>query len=104
LRTYRYVIQHKSDFVIAQKDGLSLVPKDVSWIQFCFFISDFTSFQDGDVSSRYCYSELRLSRLNLYASVFLQRFYYEQVHWQYSDYFARLYGPILFIFAVVSTF
>jgi hypothetical protein len=25
------------------------------------------------------------------------------VHGQYGDYFARLYGPVLFVFAVVST-
>lgn len=45
---------------------------------------------------------LRLSRLNLYAPLFLHKFNYERVHWEYSDYFARLYGPILFIFAVIS--
>lgn len=69
---------------------------------FCGFISEITSIQDSDVSGRYCYGELRLSRLNLYAPLLLHNFYYERVHWQYSDYFARLYGPILFIFAVIS--
>jgi len=103
LRTYRHLIQHESDFVIAQQDHLRLVPKDVSWTQFCGFISDIISIQDTDVSDRYCYGELRLSRLNLYAPLFLRKFHYEQVHGQYGDYFARLYGPILFIFAVVST-
>ncbi|EON65746.1 hypothetical protein W97_04985 [Coniosporium apollinis CBS 100218] len=29
LRTYRHLIQHESDFVIAQQDHLRLVPKDV---------------------------------------------------------------------------
>lgn len=103
LRTYRYLIQHESDFVIAQQDDLRLVPKDVSWTQFSRFIWDTISIQDIDVSDRYCYGELRLSRLNLYAPLLLRKFYYEQVHGQYGDYFARLYGPMLFIFAMVST-
>ena len=92
----------ESDFIIAQKDDLHLVPKDVSWTQFCGFISEITSIQDGDVSGRYCYGELRLSRLNFYAPLLLHKFYYERVHWEYSDYFAQLYGPILFIFAAIS--
>jgi hypothetical protein len=103
LRTYRYLIQHESDLIIAQRDDLCLVPKDVSWTQFCGFISEITCIQDSEVSGRYCYGELRLSRLNLYAPLLLHKFYYQQVHYQYSDYFARLYGPVFFVFAVVST-
>ena len=103
LRTYRYLIQHESDFIIAQKDDLRLILKDVSWTQFCGFISEIISIQDGDVSGRYHYGELRLSRLNFYALLLFHRFYYEQVYWEYSDYFVRLYGPVLFVFALVST-
>lgn len=103
LQTYRHLIQHESDFVIAQQDHLRLVPKDVSWTQFCEFILELVGIQGSDVSARYCYGELRLSRLNLYAPLLLRRFYYEQVYGQYGDYFARLYGPVLFVFAVVST-
>ncbi|KAJ9644079.1 hypothetical protein H2199_003947 [Coniosporium tulheliwenetii] len=103
LRTYRLLIQHESDFIIAQQDHLRLVPKDVDWTDFCSFLSDLDRIEDADVSGRYCYGELRLSRLNLYAPLLLRKFHFEQVHGQYGDYFARLYGPILFIFAVVST-
>ena len=103
LRTYRYLIQHESDFVIAQQDHLRLIPKNISWAQFCEFITEIVCIQDTEVSDRYCYGELRLSRLNLYAPLFLRRFHYEQVYGQYGDYFARLYGPVLFLFAVVST-
>jgi hypothetical protein len=55
------------------------------------------------VSDRYCYGELRFSRLNFYAPIFFRRFSFEQLHGQYSDYFGRLYGPVLFVFAIVST-
>ncbi|KAF2478345.1 uncharacterized protein BDR25DRAFT_321366 [Lindgomyces ingoldianus] len=103
LRTYRYLIQHESDFNIAQQDNLRLVPKDVDWASFCRFISDVNHIEDAVVSGRYCYGELRLTRLNFYAPLFLRKFHFEQVHGQYGDYFGRLYGPILFVFALVST-
>lgn len=103
LRTYHYLIKHKSDLRIAQEEHLQLVSPQVSWTDFCHFTSDLGRIRDADVSNRYHYGELRLSRLNLYAPILWHRFYYEQVHGQYGDYFAQLYGPIFFIFAVVST-
>lgn len=102
LRTYRYLIQHESDFIIAKQEHLGLIPKDVQWEEFCEFISAL-EIKDSDVSNRYCYGELRLSRLNLYAPFLLGKSHYENLHGQYGDYFARMYGPILFVFAVVST-
>jgi len=103
LRTYRYLIQHESDFRIAQQDHLRLIPKDIDWPSFCQFILELSHIDDTVVSRRYCYGELRLTRLNLYAPLLLRKFHYEQVHGQYGDFFGRLYGPILFVFAVVST-
>jgi hypothetical protein len=103
LRTYRYLIRHESDFFVAKQEHLRLVPQDVGWAEFCRFISALDHIKDVDVSARYSYGELRLSRLNFYAPFFLGKFHFEQIHGQYGDYFARLYGPILFIFAVVST-
>jgi hypothetical protein len=103
MRTYRYLIQHESDFLIAKQDHLRLVPQNVQWADFCHFISRFNDIRDSNVSKRYCYGELRLSRLNIYAPFLLHKFQFEQVHGQYGDYFARLYGPVIFIFAVVST-
>jgi hypothetical protein len=103
LRTYRYLIRHESDFHIAQQDNLRLIPKDVDWASFCRFTSDLNDIEDSTVSRRYCFGELRLTRLNFYAPLLLRKFRFEQVHGQYGDYFARLYGPVLFVFAVVST-
>lgn len=103
LRTYRYLIQHESDFTIAKQEHLSLIPKNVEWEEFCEFISALDKVEDSDVSKRYCYGELRLSRLNLYAPLLMGNSHYENLHGQYGDYFARMYGPILFVFAVVST-
>jgi hypothetical protein len=103
LRTYRYLIRHETDFNIAQQEHLNLIPKDVDWPSFCRFTSDLSSIDDTAVSRRYYYGELRLTRLNFYAPLLLRKFHFEQVHGQYGDFFARLYGPILFVFALVST-
>jgi hypothetical protein len=103
LRTYRYLIKHESDFHIAQQDQLRLIPHDVEWASFCQFVAELGHINDSVVSGRYCYGELRLTRLNFYAPLLLRKFHFEQVHGQYGDFFARLYGPVLFLFAVVST-
>ena len=103
LRTYTYLIRHQSDFSIAQRENLRLIPQDVDWQQFCRFRSALTGIKDTEVSGRYQYGELRLTRLNFYAKFLLRKFCYERVHGQYGDYFARLYGPLLFIFALSST-
>lgn len=103
LRTYTHLIRHQSDFIIAQQENLRLIPPDVDWTQFCHFISEVSKIQDADVSGRYHYGELRLTRLNFYAKFLLHKFQYEQVHGQYGDYFSRLYGPLLFVFAIAST-
>jgi hypothetical protein len=103
LRTYRYLIQYESDFNIAQQDNLRLIPRDVEWTSFCQFVLELNHIEDSAVSGRYCYGELRLTRLNFYAPLLLRKFHFEQVHGQYGDFFGRLYGPILFVFALVST-
>ena len=82
LRTYRYLIQYESDFYIAQQDNLRLIPKDIEWASFCRFILELSHIDDTVVSKRYYYGELRLTRLNLYAPLFLRKFHFEQVHGQ----------------------
>ena len=94
--------------MIAKRDDLRLIPGDIKWPNFCWFIWNFDQIKDVNVSQRYHYGELRLSRLNLYAPFFFrkftfQKFTFQKLHGQYSDYFARFYGPTLFAFAVAST-
>ena len=101
LRTYTYLVRHETDFIVAQQ--AHLIPQGVEWPVFCRFTAELSKIEDIDVSERYCYGELRLTRLNLYAPLLLGKFNFEQVHGQYGDIFARLYGPILFIFAVITT-
>lgn len=101
LRTYTYLVRHETDFKIAQQ--AHLIPERVEWPAFCRFAAELCRIDDVDVSERYRYGKIRLTRLNLYAPFLLGRFNFEQVHGQYGDIFARLYGPILFIFAVITT-
>ena len=101
LRTYYYLIQHESDFEIA-RDETRLLPSDITWIDFCAFSKTFLDISDDVVSKRYHYGELRLTRLNLYANFIIGKFQYERVHGQYGAFFARFYGPLLFIFGILS--
>ena len=101
LRTYYYLIQHESDFEIARSET-RLLPSDITWTEFCTFSKDFSDIGDDNVSERYHYGELRLTRLNLYAKLIIGKFQYERVHGQYGAFFARFYGPLLFIFGILS--
>ena len=101
LRTYFHLIRYESDFEIARSEA-RLLPPDITWNEFCAFSKDFLDISDDAVSERYNYGELRLTRLNLYAKPIIGRFQYERVHGQYGAFFARFYGPLLFIFSILS--
>lgn len=101
LRTYTHLIRHESDFHLAQESRL--LPVSVPWTAFADFASAVAqSVLDADVSDRYAYGELRLSRLNFYAKIFLRRFYFQRRFPQYGSYFAQFFAPILFVFGLLS--
>lgn len=102
LRTYFFLIKHESDLRMAQDERALLVPERITWKQFCDFSAQFESISDNDVSMRYQFGELRLTRLNFYSKFFLHKFDYQRIHGQYGAYFARFYGPILFAIGVLS--
>ncbi|PLB55731.1 hypothetical protein P170DRAFT_48916 [Aspergillus steynii IBT 23096] len=102
LRSYSHLIRHKSDHRLAVDDKHLLVPAKIPFSDFTRFIVAFEHVPDSDVSPRYAYGELRLSRLNFWTKIFLRRFTYQKVHGQYAAYFARFYAPILFAFGVFS--
>lgn len=102
MRTYQYLIQYESDIRIAQQDDLSLVPRDTNWQGFCGFTRGFSDIIDEHTTPRYQFGELRLTRLNFYIKFLLRRAHYRQLHGQCASYFARFYGPILFILGVLS--
>lgn len=102
LRSYFHLIRHKSDFLIATDEKLSLLPKGVHFSEFMRFIAAFEKVHDAAVSPRYRFGQLRLTRLNFWAKVFLGRFTFHKMHWQYAAQFASYYGPLLFIFGLFS--
>ncbi|KAL9138622.1 MAG: hypothetical protein Q9175_000131 [Cornicularia normoerica] len=100
LRSYALLIRHSSDLELAINHRL--LPPETTFLSFCQFASRFPSIPDSDVSPRYGYGELRLARLNFWSKIFLGRWNYETVHRQYSEYFQRFYGPLLFTFGFFS--
>ncbi|KAL8375860.1 hypothetical protein RB595_007133 [Gaeumannomyces hyphopodioides] len=103
LRSYAYLIRHRSDFAIAANNEVPLLPKGISYARFVNFISKFEVL-DGSVSPRYHYGELRLTRLNFWSKIFLRRSNYRKVHWQYGAYIARYYAPLAFLFGFFALF
>nr|RBQ86886.1 hypothetical protein FVER53263_13064 [Fusarium verticillioides] len=85
LRTYFHLIRHESDFRIAKDPTLCLIPGGISWEQFCDFTSDFDEILDKDVSLRYAYGQIRLTRLNFYAPIILHKSYFHRVDFQYGQ-------------------
>ncbi|KAK1772876.1 hypothetical protein QBC33DRAFT_484262 [Phialemonium atrogriseum] len=102
LRSYFYLIKHESDFRIAQEPLLGLIPPDVTWERFCRFSASFGDICNNDVSGRYQFGEIRLTRLNFYAPLLLRQTEYHRTHHQYSQYFGRFVGPMLFLFGFLS--
>lgn len=102
IRSYAFLIRHRSDFDLAKRDEQRLVPKKIKYGSLIRFLSEFESLPDTEVSPRFHYGELRLSRLNFWAKIFLGRSCYHRVQGQYADRIARVYGPLLFAFAILS--
>ena len=100
MRSYYYLIRHESDFRIAREEHL--LPDGVEWEEFASFISGFANVVDDEASARYHFGELRLARLNLWAKIVLHQWQFQKTSWQYGDYFARLFAPILFLFGALS--
>ena len=75
---------------------------DATWAQVAKFMAAFSDIKDSDVSGRYAYGELRLTRLNFWAKIFLRKWFFMQIYGQYDAYFSRFYGPLLFVFGVLS--
>lgn len=102
LRTYFFLVKSEFDFHIAQDPSLRLLPNDITWEQFCRFTTSLADIADRDVSGRYAYGEIRLTRLNFYAPLLLRKSYFQRVEYQSTSYFARFYGPILFLIGIAS--
>lgn len=100
IRTYYHLLQHESDLRMAKKIGL--IPERVTWERFCAFSNHSDIIEDCSVLGRYEYGEIRLTRHNFYALLLLRKRHFQRIETQYSSYFARFYGPILFAIGIAS--
>ena len=85
LRTYSYLIRYETDFRLATNDALGLIPSDdvehlITFERFAKFIAPFALLEDLSVNPRYHYGELRLTRLNMLAKLFLKKLTFHQPH------------------------
>jgi hypothetical protein len=102
LRSYAHLIQYESDFRIAKDRALALLPGYISWEQWRLLRAKLLVIRDEDVSGRFRFGEIRLTRLNFWSKLLLSKAYYHRTHRQYGDYFASFYPPLLFLFGIVS--
>jgi hypothetical protein len=102
MRSYSYLIQHESDFDLAQVKGL--IPKAdlIIWDAFAMLIANFDKFTDADVSPRYGYGELRLTRLNFYSRIFLRKLTFHHLDAQWGAYLNTFVAPLVTVFAIAS--
>lgn len=100
LRTYIHLIQYESDFRLAKEH--CLIPSLTTWTAWNAFISPLCDVLDTEVSPRYHFGELRLSRLNFWSKFFLGRMNYFQVTGQTDRYLARVIAPLVFVWATCN--
>jgi hypothetical protein len=105
MRSYAYLVQHRSDFILARE--CHLIPGDVDWISWSVFIAHFRHIEDDRVAKRYHYGQLRLSRMNWAIRIFRPQktniaWFYEIPHWSTSLYIEQIIAPLIFAFASLS--
>jgi hypothetical protein len=107
LRTYSYLVRYEADFRLASSDALGLIPTDdgscqITFERFAKFIAPFAQLEDGNVNPRYHYGELRLTRLNFCARLFLKKLTFHHIDAQWNSYLGRFLAPMLSTVAVFS--
>ena len=105
LRTYAFLIRHRSDFAVAQGHGL--LPEIHTWEKWALFLQHFRVICDTEVGKRYEYGQLRLSRLNwavriLHPGGINSSWFYEFTYWSTLPYLQSVSIPLLFAFAGFS--
>ena len=109
MRTYTYLLRYESDFNIAKEKGL--IPQNealedgedlITWDGLAKLVSFFDSFGDEAVSPRYGYGELRLTRLNFFARIFLRKLTYHHINAQWGPFFNGFFTPFIVVFAFMT--
>jgi hypothetical protein len=106
MRTYWYLIQFEVDFRRAlELDLISLdgTGNPITYSSFTSFVFPFSRLSDAEVNARYGYGELRLTRLNALAPIFLHKLSYFHIEAQWRTYIGQSFAPLVTIFVLVST-
>lgn len=108
VRSYAYLIQHASDFHIAQT--ANLIPSSITYTEFQHFIQPF--FHATHVSPRYEYGQIRLTRLDWAVRLcrppsrmkgfITRRWYYQKTRWATRSYIESIAVFLVFMFAALS--
>lgn len=130
-RSYESLIRHPSDFELAKEAHLipsspssssrSAVPqlnklesstKELRYSDFKAFICPFSKVCDEEVSSRWHFGQLRLSRLHWAVRIlqppaarrrgYLGMLFYEEQFWQTGQFLSDFAAPLFFLFATLS--
>ncbi|KAI0435860.1 hypothetical protein F4803DRAFT_573624 [Xylaria telfairii] len=110
MRSYERLIRHPSDFELAREARLipsssSPSPPSLTFIRY------FSGLANDDVSDRWYFGQIRLSRLNWAVRIFqpkpstqkgfLHRLFYEEQFWQMGQFVNESVAPLLFVFAAL---
>ncbi|KAG8530777.1 uncharacterized protein KY384_004134 [Bacidia gigantensis] len=101
LRSYVYLIKYKIDFDIATRTETRLLPEGIEFEALVDFLQYFAELDDGLVSPRYHFGEIRFTRLKFWSTILMRRISFT-FYGQYADHFSRFYAPLLFIFGVFT--
>ncbi|KAK3317711.1 hypothetical protein B0T19DRAFT_405384 [Cercophora scortea] len=107
LRSYSILIQSPLDFSLAKEAHLIPEDADVDWIRWAKFIAHFRGIQDGQVSPRYKYGQIRLNRLNWMLRITQPKssrstWYYQRNTWSVGAMITSSFPILLFAFASLS--
>jgi hypothetical protein len=102
MRTYTHLIKYEIDFEKAQSMNLIPTEKHITYEGFAMFIEAFEPLDDEVVSARYRYGEMRLTRLNWCARLYLRKLTFHHIHAHWNEYIGSILGPVLTIFVLVA--
>ncbi|KAE9566706.1 hypothetical protein CGMCC3_g17154 [Colletotrichum fructicola] len=122
LRSYESLIRHPSDFELAKEahliptspsaSSLESSTKELRYSDFKAFICHFSKVCDEEVSPRWHFGQLRLSRLHWAVRIlqppaarrrgYLGILFYEEQFWQTGQFLSDFAAPLLFLFATLS--
>ncbi|KAJ4385065.1 hypothetical protein N0V85_008283 [Neurospora sp. IMI 360204] len=105
MRSYYFLIKYEVDFELACEKRL--IPrktdgKHPTYEEWCDFIRPFSLARDDQVSKRYEFGELRLSRLNMASFFFRGKLAFFHIWPQWGSFLTHSLAPLLTIFAICS--